>query len=581
MAHHFTRLAILAAVFVLHSCTNASLYSSEGQEANLPDRVSFEGVVCAPSLSGRNFPSRVVFAIQNGEGDVSVAMRDQIANAITEATEGYSSRSHRYALVDFNQFSFSLIDAPLGFGSTDALRVGLNSYRAFQRAGPLSITNPLSLAHALLSGIMISDCPGARQRTRYSVVLILFQPARGRCAPYISTQCGDAPSGQSPEAYECINYDPSYIETPECVTTAPCPYNTSRQTTWVNEACYAKEQVRRIQSLMNPPDDPRGSGFSAAQVTVQPIYVPIRVLDSTSRQLLDQQMQAIAQAGATQPIVADVSQLANVLRNLNFNNITTPFKLKTLLAFNRSTLPLAGNVKVDSDGDGLSDDEEMILGTIPTNPDSDSDGLTDGVEAFANMKPLILDEVKGCEIGIDADWDGLNSCEERLLGTSDCMGDSDGDGIPDIIEAAYRTDLEIPEQSRDTDHDGFSNLDEMRRHSDPKSSDVSFIGSHSYTYKFEELPIPQAGSAEAQSDPCPGRARYRIKIGNVGLVSTQGTPEYPEGNNNIYIYSVFGSETGGAIARWQMQQVSFFPPSTREPSDPVIMLSEESFESRP
>jgi hypothetical protein len=332
---------------------------------------------------------------------------------------------------------------------------------------------------------------------------------------------------------------------------------------------------------MNPSDDPKAPGFSAAQVTVQPIYVPIRVLDSTSRQLLDQQMQAIAQAGATQPIVADVSQLASALRNLKLNSIATPFKLKTLLAFNRNALPRAGNVEVDSDGDGLSDDEEKTLGTDPTIPDSDSDGLTDGVEAFANMNPLIPDEVKGCEIGIDEDWDGLNSCEERLLGTSDCMGDSDGDSVPDIVEATYRTDLEVPEQSRDTDHDGFSNLDEMRRHSDPKSSDVSFIGSHSYTYKFEELPIPQVGSPEAQADPCPGRARYRIKIGNVGLGSTQKSSDYLAGNNNIYLYSVFGSEAGGALARWQMQQVSFFPPSTREPADPVIMLNEESFESRP
>ncbi len=54
----------------------------------------------------------------------------------------------------------------------------------------------------------------------------------------------------------------------------------------------------------------------------------------------------------------------------------------------------------DADGDGLSDAEEVALGSDPHNPDSDYDGLTDA------------DEV-------------------RLSGTSPLLADSDGDGITD------------------------------------------------------------------------------------------------------------------------------------------------------
>jgi hypothetical protein len=54
----------------------------------------------------------------------------------------------------------------------------------------------------------------------------------------------------------------------------------------------------------------------------------------------------------------------------------------------------------DADGDGLSDAEEIALGSDPHNPDSDYDGLTDA------------DEV-------------------RLTGTSPLLADSDGDGISD------------------------------------------------------------------------------------------------------------------------------------------------------
>lgn len=43
---------------------------------------------------------------------------------------------------------------------------------------------------------------------------------------------------------------------------------------------------------------------------------------------------------------------------------------------------------VDSDDDGLSDDDERARGTSPTNPDTDGDGYEDGVEVLAGTNPL-------------------------------------------------------------------------------------------------------------------------------------------------------------------------------------------------
>lgn len=49
----------------------------------------------------------------------------------------------------------------------------------------------------------------------------------------------------------------------------------------------------------------------------------------------------------------------------------------------------APEVVIDSDGDGLSDDTEKELGTLPENPDSDADGLGDREEAQVyNTDPL-------------------------------------------------------------------------------------------------------------------------------------------------------------------------------------------------
>jgi YD repeat-containing protein len=43
---------------------------------------------------------------------------------------------------------------------------------------------------------------------------------------------------------------------------------------------------------------------------------------------------------------------------------------------------------VDSDGDGLSDIQEILIGTDPFNPDTDGDGFSDGVEVASGSDPL-------------------------------------------------------------------------------------------------------------------------------------------------------------------------------------------------
>uniref|UniRef100_UPI003D64899D T9SS type B sorting domain-containing protein n=1 Tax=Flagellimonas beolgyonensis TaxID=864064 RepID=UPI003D64899D len=66
---------------------------------------------------------------------------------------------------------------------------------------------------------------------------------------------------------------------------------------------------------------------------------------------------------------------------------------------------------VDSDNDGLTDDEENILGTSPTNPDTDGDGLTDGEEV------LVIDDANTPAVP-EAATDPLDSCDPFL--TTDC-----------------------------------------------------------------------------------------------------------------------------------------------------------------
>ena len=45
-------------------------------------------------------------------------------------------------------------------------------------------------------------------------------------------------------------------------------------------------------------------------------------------------------------------------------------------------------IPADTDGDGLSDYDEIMLGTSPTNPDSDGNGISDGDAVALGINPL-------------------------------------------------------------------------------------------------------------------------------------------------------------------------------------------------
>ncbi|MFQ3671709.1 MAG: Ig-like domain-containing protein, partial [Verrucomicrobiia bacterium] len=81
--------------------------------------------------------------------------------------------------------------------------------------------------------------------------------------------------------------------------------------------------------------------------------------------------------------------------------------------------------RIDSDGDGLSDGEELYYGTDPNNPDSNGDGLLDGVAVQLGLDPN----------NPDPDGDTLTNAQEGILGTNPLLWDTDGDGVPDHLDA--------------------------------------------------------------------------------------------------------------------------------------------------
>lgn len=110
---------------------------------------------------------------------------------------------------------------------------------------------------------------------------------------------------------------------------------------------------------------------------------------------------------------------------------------------------LTVTLNTDEDADGLMDYDELeVYGTDQCNSDSDNDGLNDGIEL----------DYWGVNWSSDPDGDGLVNILDS---------DSDNDGLSDGWEVEYNLNPAINDASGDADSDGYSNLEEYQKGTDP------------------------------------------------------------------------------------------------------------------
>lgn len=225
------------------------------------------------------------------------------------------------------------------------------------------------------------------------------------------------------------------------------------------------------------------------------------------------------------------------------------YSISSVVATNVNVLPIENAIWPDSDGDGLSDQDEPSDGNgYVTNPllmDSDEDGYSDFTETrlasvYDYMNPVTPSEnpCRDTMLRDDSDKDGLYDCDEWALGT--CLGfpDTDYDGLPDGIEYVRFMNPHTPVADEDSDADGMVDWMEILIHSQPFVSDAALQSQFGYSYTIKAL----SSAVESQTGYLLKQTRHSFTISNIHILDTLETGEHGSGQNLIRV-NIFQTPT--------------------------------------
>ena len=151
---------------------------------------------------------------------------------------------------------------------------------------------------------------------------------------------------------------------------------------------------------------------------------------------------------------------------------------------------IKGVFEIDSDDDGISDEDEEIYGTDPFNSDTDGDGLSDYEE-------INLYETNATNP--DTDGDGLSDGDEiHTYETNATNSDTDGDGLSDGDEInTYETNATNSDTDGDCLLDGFEILNyETNASNKDTDGDQVDDGIEIYSYTSGEFNTTCIGAPE-------------------------------------------------------------------------------------
>ena len=413
------RAFILAATLAV-GCTDAQLDRAPAAVQPRDDKFSVSGQFCTGLPDPSEFPVRILFIVDisgsmaisdppvmNCGLPVCLSRRGQ---AVVDTVNKYPpGNGVAYGLISFASNASILTTAPNGLSgftaNVDQILTAVPSFSAVQ--GQTSYDSALALAYEMLQADMNQLGTTERSRARYEVVFM------------------------SDGAPDPDNTGPGESLPPDVRTDV------------LNiEGLQATQQLA-IVSLntvyINAPNSPANAQFQAS------------TLLSAMANLANGEFREV---NNDDPINLFYIDFTSLIRN---------YALKTFVVSNVTERPVAGPAGgtlpgLDSDGDGLDDATEALIGTSPLLADTDGDGFSDFLEyqlRNSGLDPLFPDDADCTQATDreDRDGDGLLNCEERFIGTSLQLNDTDADGYSDDVEYHNGTNPVIADNQGDLDFD--------------------------------------------------------------------------------------------------------------------------------
>jgi uncharacterized protein YegL len=568
------------------ACSDAGIQPIDDHVENVvDDLLQMSGSVCTSDPSEAVFPVKILLIVDTSGSmqftDPSSATNNPGRQAATRKLidRFKNNPAVSFAIVQFNgKISVNgASSSAAGFTNNPAV---LN--QAIGNLAQAEITTDyvgaLSAAYDLLQRDMFEASPTERVRTKY--VVIFFSD--GGPNPVCQEGCNNDKVDigvpvdswcDIPRDKWCDNFNPKDCKDMEKwypAMTEPCKaYNTNEQ---------INQKVAEIIDL--------GKQYSVGEIRLHTAFLYVDNLPVDVQQLMG------AEKAKAEPLLQGMAKAGNGLYrsfssgqeidflSINYSTVARPFGMTFFAAMNMNSRPAVNKLLVDSDGDGIDDQTEFDakLQMKEGLADSDGDGYNDKLEyerrnaGFDPGNPNL--PVKVCLEREDLDGDGLNGCEEKILGTDPKIADTDRDRIPDGLEFLWGTNPLVDDAKQDPDFDGKVSSDEVRSHSSPVLADGEVQASFRYIYELNEQP--------KRPD---GRACYDFSVRRIHLVTTLERGSAGSlGFNDVLVYFGEGPaddprDYGNYKAACVRAQ--YIAPNYKYPADGKAVLKESSFMSLP
>lgn len=205
--------------------------------------------------------------------------------------------------------------------------------------------------------------------------------------------------------------------------------------------------------------------------------------------------------------------------------------------------PTQNDLTGDVDKDGLTNQQEITLGTLPHQPDTDLDAMPDGWEVKNALNPLLT-----ADGSLDGDKDELTNSAEYQAGTDPAKADSDTDGLPDGWEVKYALNpLSAADAGTDPDKDELTNSAELKAGTVPTKADTDNDGlPDGWEVKFNLNPLNPADAASDTDND--GKTAMQEFQGNTN--PTVADKPATGGNTGTDTPAKSSSSGGGSLDWW-------------------------------